>query len=137
MKKQVGKKENNQKTKKIVVSILLVLMILIAMLGIWLWFVITDKSYTVEEVGEHQYFKLYEQEQYGIIDKNGNIVIEPQYDMIQIPNPSKAIFICYSNYQSGKEDYKTIYFDEENNFAITDYSITEGSIVNYVTYGYE
>mgnify|MGYP005770381637 CR=1 FL=1 len=121
MKKQVGKKENNQKTKKIVVSILLVLIILIAMLGIWLWFVITDKSYTVEEVGEHQYFKLYEQEQYGIIDKNGNIVIEPQYDMIQIPNPSKAIFICYSNYQSGKEDYKTIVVNDKKEVLFSKY----------------
>lgn len=45
--------------------------------------------------------------------------------------------ILNTYYKKIKEDDKTIYFDEENNFAITDYSITEGSIVNYVTYGYE
>ena len=120
MKKQVEKKVSNAKSKKVGIIIVLVILIIAVMLGVLLYFSMTDKSYEVEEVGEHQYFKLYEQEQYGIIDKNGNIIIEPQYDMIQIPNPSKAIFICYSNYQSN-EDYQTMVVNDKKEVLFSKY----------------
>lgn len=120
MKKQVEKKVSNAKSKKVGIIIVLVILIIAVMLGVLLYFSMTDKSYEVEEVGEHQYFKLYEQEQYGIIDKNGNIIIEPQYDMIQIPNPSKSIFICYSNYQSN-EDYQTMVVNDKKEVLFSKY----------------
>ena len=120
MKKQVEKKVSNAKSKKVGIIIVLVILIIAVMLAVLLYFSMTDKSYEVEEVGEHQYFKLYEQEQYGIIDKNGNIIIEPQYDMIQIPNPSKAIFICYSNYQSN-EDYQTMVVNDKKEVLFSKY----------------
>ena len=121
MKKQVEKKVNNAKSKKVGIVIVLVVLIIAVILGVLLYFSVTDKSYEVEEVGEHQYFKLYEHEQYGIIDKNGNIVIEPQYDMIQIPNPSKAIFICYSNYQAGEENYQTMVVNDKKEVLFSKY----------------
>ena len=121
MKKQGQDKTANPKSKKIGIGIGILALLVIALVGICLWMVMTDKSYEVEEVGEHQYFKLYQQEQYGIIDRNGNIIIEPQYDMIQIPNPSKAIFICYSNYQSGKEDYQTMVVNDKKEVLFSKY----------------
>ena len=121
MKKQGQDKTANPKSKKIGIGIGILALLVIVIVGICLWMVMTDKSYEVEEVGEHQYFKLYQQEQYGIIDRNGNIIIEPQYDMIQIPNPSKAIFICYSNYQSGKEDYQTMVVNDKKEVLFSKY----------------
>ena len=35
---------------------------------------------------------------YGVINKNGDIVIDANYDIIEIPNPAKDIFICKNNY---------------------------------------
>ena len=78
MKKQGQDKTANPKSKKIGIGIGILALLVIVIVGICLWMVMTDKSYEVEEVGEHQYFKLYQQEQYGIIDRNGNIIIEPQ-----------------------------------------------------------
>ncbi|MCF0125995.1 MAG: WG repeat-containing protein [Clostridia bacterium] len=76
-----------------------------------------NKEYEIEKVENYEYFVLKTDEKYGIIDKNGNIVIESKYDDIKIPNPSKAVFICYTGETSkvlneqGKEiltNYKKI-----------------------------
>ncbi len=113
------KKKNNK--KKIGFMIGICALVVMITVGVIMWFSMTDKSYEVETVGEYQYFKLYKQEQYGVIDKNGNIIIEPQYDMVQIPNPSKAIFICYSNYQLGAEDYETMVVNDKKEVLFSKY----------------
>ena len=132
--KKMEKKKENTKNKKWKIAILVLVLIMAMILGVMFYFSITDKSYEVEEVGEHQYFKLYEQEEYGIIDKGGNIIIEPQYDKIEIPNPSKAIFVCYSHDSSGEEkttvvnDKKEVLFSQYEKvtaFAFKDASVDE------------
>ena len=50
-------------------------------------------SYTVEEVKEFNYNILTKNERYGVINKNGEVVVEPIYDTVQIPNPSKPVTI--------------------------------------------
>lgn len=44
----------------------------------------------------YEYFLLSESENLGVIDKKGNQIIEAKYASIEIPNPSKDVFICYS-----------------------------------------
>ena len=39
--------------------------------------------------------ELFENEKSGVIDKNGNKIIETKYEDVKIPNPEQAIFICY------------------------------------------
>ena len=54
------------------------------------------------EVKEFNYMKYYDSGKYGVIDREGNILIDAQYNSIIIPNPEKAIFICYSSEDNQK-----------------------------------
>ena len=40
------------------------------------------------------YYKLKQDDKYGIINEKGELVLEPQYEEIIIPNLNKAVFIC-------------------------------------------
>ncbi len=53
------------------------------------------KEYEIEEVKQYNYFLLKQNNFYGVIDKKGNTIIPAQYSEIKIPNPEKAVFVCY------------------------------------------
>lgn len=57
------------------------------------------KEYVIEEIAEieYQYFILYANEKYGVIDTKGNIIVDTKYDNVIIPNPKKEVFICSNN----------------------------------------
>ena len=61
------------------------------------------KEYQVEEIAEieYEYFILHSNNKFGVIDITGNILIDPKYDEVIIPNPKKDVFIC-SNFDSEK-----------------------------------
>jgi len=80
-----------------------------------------DNSYEIEEITKFSYFTLYENEKYGVIDDKGNVLIEPKYDMIVIPNPSKAVFIGYFNYDSQEGEYETEVLNDKNEKILTKY----------------
>ena len=116
MKKNVENKEieantNNKKVNKLYIIIPIIVVILIA-IGIAIFFKVTDKNYKIEEISKYLYFKSYENEKYGVIDNQGNAIIDPNYDMIVIPNPEKDIFVCYYDYDSQSGEYKTDVFNK-------------------------
>ena len=106
--------------KSIIVALVIILMVII---GVGIYFVIQndDKSYKIEEVKEFKYFKVSENQKYGVIDAKGNIIIETKYDNVDIPNPSKAVFIVYSNYDSQKGEYETQVLNDKNQKILTEY----------------
>ena len=85
----------NKKIRWIIIGIVAVIIIAISIMAI-----INEVQlhYKVEEISEYNYFTLEQNQKYGVIDKNGNIVIEAEYEAVQIPNPSKAIFVCVKKY---------------------------------------
>ena len=54
-------------------------------------------KYNIADVDIYKYIKYKENENYGVIDRDGNIIIDANYTNIVIPNPAKDIFICYKN----------------------------------------
>lgn len=56
-----------------------------------------EKNYTIEQIEDYSYFVLKKDDSYGVIDKDGQIIIEPTYSEVVIPNPEKDVFICYEN----------------------------------------
>ena len=84
----------NKKSSKYI-TILAILVAVIAILGIIIFLYSRKYSYKLQEISneEIEYYKLEQDEKYGVIDKEGNVVIEAKYVSIDIPNPSKAIFI--------------------------------------------
>lgn len=83
--------------KKYVWIIVIIILILvgIASIGIYNRMVDQSKNYEIEQVKQYNYFVLKQENVYGVIDKKGNTIIPPEYNEIKIPNPEKAVFVCY------------------------------------------
>lgn len=80
-----------------IVIIVIILVIVLAIVG---YFIIdkineNNRNYQIEEISEYKYFILKTGEKYGVIDSSGNTIIDATYDKVEIPNPSKDVFICY------------------------------------------
>lgn len=74
-----------------------------------------------EDVAIYNYFLIEEDGKSGIIDKNGNVLINPEYDYIQIPNPEKPIFICFSDYNEESEEYNSKVVNASGEILYTEY----------------
>ena len=83
--------------KKSLVLIIIVAIIIIVALFIKGKFQNSKIEYKIEDIKEYKYLKYKNKENYGVIDRDGNIIIEATYKKIEIPNPEKDIFICYKN----------------------------------------
>lgn len=107
--------------KRKIVAIIVIFIIIIAIGIIIINQNNKKRTYEIEEISEYKYFLLYENNKVGIIDTNGKVLIDAIYDSIQIPNPSKDIFICLYDYDSQTEEYKTKVLNEKNEEIFTEY----------------
>ena len=82
--------------KKILPIIIIILLLVIAFFVIK---AVNDKNINYEnvQVQKYNYFRYCENEKYGVIDKEGNIVIKAEYANIRIPNPEIDIFSCFKD----------------------------------------
>ena len=76
-------------------------------------------EYGEQEI-DRNYFLVYENK-YGVINKEGELVVEPQYDMIQIPNPEEPVFICLKNYNGETGEYKTKILNDTGDELFTNF----------------
>ena len=109
-------KENS---KKIYIILAILIIGIIALISIYI--LCNNKSYEIEQISEFKYFKIYENNKYGIIDDKGNILVEAKYDKIDIPNPSKSVFIVYFNYNNESGEYESQVINEKNEKLLTNY----------------
>ena len=79
------------------------------------------KQYKIEKIDKYNYFKLYQNQKYGVIDERGNTLINAEYEVINIPNPTIAVFICYSDYNETTGEYKTKVLNEKNEPILTNF----------------
>ena len=84
-----------KKRYKIMITIAILIIVAIAGIGIYQLVVEKGKKYEVEEIKQYNYFVLKQNSKYGVIDRQGNTVITPEYSEIKIPNPEKPVFVCY------------------------------------------
>lgn len=89
-------------------------------------------NYSIEQITEENYFLLMQNNKYGVINKNGDIIIDPIYDVIEIPNPSKPLFICKNNYNSDTKEYNIQVFDDNKKQVLYEYYIVEAIKLNNV-----
>jgi len=112
----------NSKIKKIIILIFILIIILIV--GVIIYNQLRMK-YEVEEVLEEKYLTFIEDEKVGVVDNVGNVIIEPQYIEVQIPNPSKPIFVCFYNYNWETGEYRTKVVNEDETELFTKYNNLE------------
>lgn len=77
------------------IVIAIVIIVAIAGIGIYQLVLERGKDYEIEQIKQYNYFVLKQNNQYGVIDRQGNTIITPEYNEIKIPNPEKAVFVCY------------------------------------------
>ena len=84
--------------KKIFLITLSVILIIAIIAGIATFVVLkkseNDRNYTIEKIDKYNYFVLKTNNSYGVIDNNGNTIIDAEYEKIIIPNPTKDVFVC-------------------------------------------
>ena len=78
-----------------------------------------------------KYYVLKSKEKFGVIDTNGKVIIEAKYADVQIPNPTKAVFLCCQDLNGDDINYKA--FDENGNQILTQYEDVEAISINQLT----
>ncbi len=103
--------------KKNVVILLAVMLILVVLVSIGIYHIVikNEKDYEIEEIKEYNYFIIKQDNQYGVMDKKGNTIISPEYSEIKMPNPEKAVFVCYQ-----EEEIKVL--NERKEQILTEYN---------------
>lgn len=119
----------NKKKKNIIIFIIVLVIILAGVIGVSIYLNNLKYNYELSIIQDSdiQYYKLEKDGLYGVIDKEGNVVIEPKYASIDIPNPTKSVFIKSDD---GK-NYLAI--DEKGNQLFTDYDSVEAISINSIT----
>ena len=81
-------------SKKLRIIIAIIVIIILGVAGFFIAKKIEqeNRKYNIENISEYNYFVIKEDNKYGIMDKEGKTIIEPNYDNIKIPNPTKAVF---------------------------------------------
>lgn len=75
-------------------------------------------NYEIAKIETYKYVKYRKNDKFGVMDRDGNIILEARYFNIQIPNPEKDLFICYEEENSGSialNKDKTVLFGKYNN----------------------
>ena len=119
--------------KKKVIFISIIICVILAIIFTVLM-VIKKKNalleYRLEVVTEIDYMVFNENNKFGVINKNGDIVVEAKYDEIQIPNPSKPLFICMYNYDAEKKQYNIKVFNDKSEQILYQYVVVEAIKLN-------
>lgn len=72
------------------------------------------------------YFSLYENNMWGVIDSKGEKIIEPMYqEMIVVANKNKDVFLCTYDVNEDDGTYKTKVVNKKNETIFTDYDKVE------------
>ena len=128
------------KKNKVIIIVILVAIIV----GISVFFImqnskIASRDYNIEKVEDFKYFVVQDGDNYGVVDKEAKIIIEPKYQSVVIPNPSKPIFICTPKDNKSKvindqgeelfKDYEEVNYIKLKNLASN--LIYEKSVLKY------
>ncbi len=106
--------------KRYIVGIVIAVIIILVVLSFVAYYFIQKnaREYEIAKVENYQYFVLKENNLSGVIDRSGNILIEPTYEEIRIPNPEKAVFVCYV-----ENDSKVL--NQNNEEMFSEYELVE------------
>lgn len=75
------------------------IVIIILVVGVFIIKNNLEKKYEIkiEEISNFKYYIFKDNNLYGVIDENGEIILEASFDKIIIPNPSIDLFACYKD----------------------------------------
>lgn len=119
--------------KKKIIVVLSIIILIISIISIIKYNKNKSKfNYTIEPISEVNYFLLMQNNKYGVINKNGDIVVDPIYDVVEIPNASKPVFICKGNYDQNSGEYNIQVFNDKKAPILYQYYTVEAIKLNNV-----
>ncbi len=101
--------------RNIIISVLLIVIIAFT---VYYFINLNNKNYEITKVEQYNYFILKQNDLSGVIDRSGNKIVDTKYEEIKIPNPEKAVFICYN-----QDKIKVL--NEKNEEILTQYEEVE------------
>lgn len=111
------------KKNKVIIFLVLAVIVIGIVTSLVIYFNNKSKyDFEIVNVSNIEYNTIKIDDKIGVIDGNGNIVIEPNYNVIQIPNPSKPVFVCMFNYNMETKEYETKILNNKREQIITGYS---------------
>lgn len=104
------------KNKKVIIIVAIIAVII----GISTYYIVKrniqkNREYEIEQISNYKYFVARENDKYGVINTQGNEIIQFKYEDVKIPNPEKDVFICY-------EGEKTVILNENGEQIFTQYN---------------
>ena len=118
------------KKKIVFISIIIICLSLILIFAVSAVIRRQKLDYQLETVKEINYMIINENNKFGVINKNGDVLVQPRYDEIQIPNPSKPLFICMYNYDEEKHQYNIKVFNDKSEQILYQYVVVEAIKLN-------
>lgn len=110
-------KLNINKVVATVVAIVVVIMVVISIKNL-----LSGAPKTKEVSTIDTYFPAYTNGKWGVIDQNGQITIDTNYDeMVVVPDKNKDLFICTSEVDYETETYKTKVLNKKGAEILTNY----------------
>ncbi len=111
--------EQKLNLKKVVAVVAVIAIIVLAIFGIKK-ILNSDKNKVMGKNIELHYFTLFKNGNWGVINSSGETIIEPSNgEMVEIPNKSKAVFVCTYDVSSVDESFKTKALNEKNEEIFT------------------
>lgn len=110
--------ESKLNIKKVVAVIIAIAVLIMFVIGIKT--LLTTN--TEEKVSVSNYYPVYTNGKWGVIDQTGKIIIEPTMEeMVTIPDSKKDIFICLTDVNYENNTYKTKVINSKNKEIFNDY----------------
>ena len=114
------RKLNKKKVFAVILAIIVIIMSVFIIKGIF------QKESTRGGITSKTYFAAYKNNKWGVIDENGNTVIEPSYEeMMIIPDNKTDILLCTYDVDFDTGEYSTKALNSKNEEIFTDYSKIE------------
>ena len=113
-------KLNMKKVFAVIVAIIVIIMCIVMLKGI------LSKDTEQGKIVSKDYFASYQNSKWGVIDSNGDNVIDPSYaEMIIVPNSKNDVFLCTYDVDYDNNTYKTKALNSENKEIFTEYDYVE------------
>ena len=113
--------EQKLNLKKVFAVVAVIVIFVLAIVGIRK-ILKSDKNTITSKNIELHYFTLFKNGNWGVINSSGETIIEPANgEMIEIPDKSKAVFICTYDVSTVDESYKTKAINDKNQEIFTGY----------------
>ena len=113
-------KLNMKKVLGVIVAILVIIMVIVSIVNV------IKNGEDKKKVKSYSYYTVYENGKFGVINNEGETVINPEYtEIVLIPNKDVPIFICTYDLNDQDGTYKTKVINQKNEEIFKEYSKVE------------